>query len=147
MDSNEKQSKPARYTNSEAEQNELNNRLLRYINPLVFNDSIFLANEYIHDHDGMPLTVSQCKYIRQHLMNDLYGDVFRELVYNMPEDLDTDMDGMVNLFMGEMMDRMFDRDGRKESLRHILRRTGCCRRKQSPVSQNMRTKIILRSQT
>ncbi|EOS29387.1 hypothetical protein C804_03565 [Lachnospiraceae bacterium A4] len=121
MGSNEMRTEPARYTNSETEQRELNNQFVRYINPLVFNDSIFLANEYIHDHDGMPLTVSQCKYIRQYLMNDLYGDVFRELVYNMSEDLDTDMDGMVNLFMGEMMDRMFDRDGREGILETYLK--------------------------
>ncbi len=121
MGNNEMLTEPVRYTNSEEEQKELNNQFVRHINPLIFNDSIFLANEYIHDHDGMPLTVSQCKYIRQHLMNDLYGDVFRELVYNMPEDLDTDMDGMVNLFMGEMMDRMFDRDGREGVLETYLK--------------------------
>ena len=121
MGNNEMLTEPVRYTNSEEEQKELNNQFVRNINPLVFNDSIFLANEYIHDHDGMPLTVSQCKYIRQHLMNDLYGDVFRELVYNMPEDLDTDMDGMVNLFMGEMMDRMFDRDGKEGVLETYLK--------------------------
>lgn len=124
MGSNKIQTEPVRYTNSEEEQKELNSRFVRHINPLVFNDSIFLANEYIHDHDGMPLTVSQCKYIRQHLMNDLYGNVFRELVYNMPKDLDTDMDGMVNLFMGEMMDRMFDRDGREGVLETYLKENG-----------------------
>ncbi len=112
---------PVRYTNSEAEQRELNNQLVRYINPLVFNDGIFLANEYIHENNGTPLTVSQCKYIRQHIMNDLYGDVFRELVYDMPEDPDTDMDGMASLFMGEMMDRLFDRDGREGVLETYLR--------------------------
>ncbi len=94
---------------------------MRYINPLVFNDGIFLVNEYIHDYDGMPLTVSQCKFIRQKLMNDLYGDVFRDLVYNMPKDLDTNMEGMVNLFMGEMMDRLFDKDGKEGVLETYLR--------------------------
>lgn len=121
MDSNETQTELDRYTNSEAEQREINNQFVRFINPLIFNDSIFLANEYIHDHDGTPLTVSQCKYIRQNVLNDLYGDVFRELVYDMPEDLDTDMDGMVNLFMGEMMNRLFDRNGEEGVLETYLR--------------------------
>lgn len=121
MGSNEMQTELVRYTNSEMEQKELNNQFVRYINPLVFNDGIFLVNEYIHDYDGMPLTVSQCKFIRQKLMNDLYGDVFRDLVYNMPENLDTDMDGMVNLFMGEMMDRLFDKDGKEGVLETYLR--------------------------
>lgn len=121
MSSNEIQTESVRYTNSEMEQKELNNQFVRYINPLVFNDSIFLVNEYIHEYDGTPLTVSQCKYIRQHILNELYGDVFRELVYNMSDDLDTDMEGMVNLFMGEMMDRMFDRDGKEGVLETYLR--------------------------
>ena len=121
MSSNEMQTESVRYTNSELEQKELNNQFVRYVNPLVFNDSIFLVNEYIHEYDGTPLTVSQCKYIRQNILNELYGDVFRELVYNMPDDLDTDMEGRVNRFMGEMMDRLFVRDGKEGVLETYLR--------------------------
>ena len=121
MGNNGIQTDSVRYTNSETEQKELNNRLVRYINPLVFNDSIFLANEYIHAYDGTPLTVSQCKYIRQHILNNLYSDVFRDLVYDMPEDADTDMDGMVNLFMAEMMERMYNRSGKEGVLETYLR--------------------------